>query len=103
MVSKQTWQKTSGKFAGRRLGFIRVVGRGSPVEVFEPTGPDADANNNTFEQALTCCLEKKWRQALDLFESRPDDPVSRVYLENCRKIVENPVRDWDGIWELDCK
>ncbi len=103
MVSNQTWQKTSGKFHGRRLGLIRVVGRGSPVEVFEPTGPEADAYNKRFDQALACCREKKWRQALDIFDSRPDDPVARLYADHCRKIVENPESDWDGIWNLDRK
>ncbi|SPF38066.1 Adenylate/guanylate cyclase [Syntrophobacter sp. SbD1] len=103
MVSNQTWKETSGKFQGRRLGFIRVVGRGNPVEVFEPTGPERDAYNKRFDQALACCLGGKWRQALDLFENLPDDPAARVYADHCRQIVENPGRDWDGIWNLDSK
>ncbi|HYA40356.1 MAG TPA: adenylate/guanylate cyclase domain-containing protein, partial [Syntrophobacteraceae bacterium] len=39
IVSGQTWQKTSGKFGGRLLGSIRVLGRTTPVEVFELRGP----------------------------------------------------------------
>ncbi len=103
MVSDQTWQKTSGKFAGRRLGFIRVVGRAAPVEVFEPTGLEADTCDKRFDRALACCLEKKWREALDLFESLPEDPAAKVYADLCRNIVENPGRDWDAIWNLDRK
>lgn len=103
MVSDQTWQKTSGKFAGRRLGFIRVVGRGKPVEVFEPTDPEAVEYNKRFDRALDCCLEKKWREALDLFESRLDDPAAKVYANLCRNIVENPGTDFDGVWNLDRK
>ena len=105
MVSGQTWMKTSGMFAGRRLGSIRVVGRGAPVQVFEPTGIKAeeDGYNGRFDQALACCLGKKWREALDLFESLPEDPVAGVYANQCRKMVENPGQDWDGIWNLDRK
>ena len=105
MVSEQTWGKTSGKFAGRQLGLVRVVGRGRPVQVFEPTGIDADTDeyNERFDLAITWCLEKKWREALDFFDSRPEDPPARVYADQCRKIVENLVGDWDGIWNLECK
>ncbi|MGA2404747.1 MAG: adenylate/guanylate cyclase domain-containing protein [Syntrophobacteraceae bacterium] len=105
MVSGETWKKTSGKFAGRRLGLVRVVGRARPVEVFEPTGTeaDADAYNERFSLALAYCLEKRWREALDLFQSRPDDPPARVYADRCRSLAENPGGDWDGIWHLDRK
>ena len=30
MVSEQTWKKTSGRFAGRRLGLVRVAGEAGP-------------------------------------------------------------------------
>ncbi len=105
MVSEQTWRKTAGKFAGRRLGFVRVVGRAMPVQVFEPTGTEADAEayNKRFDQAIACCLEKKWREALDFFESQPDDPAARVYADQCRNIAGNLAGDWDGIWNLDRK
>jgi adenylate cyclase len=105
MVSGQTWVETSDKFTGRRLGSIRVVGRGTPVQVFEPTALQAGDNERyeRFHRALACCLEKKWREALDLFESTPDDPVARLYADRCRSIVENPCIDWDGIWNLDSK
>jgi len=105
MVSEQTWKKTSGKFAGRRLGLVRVAGRGRPVQVFEPTGTEAeaDAYSKRFDFAIACCLEKKWREALDFFQSQPEDPTARVYADQCRNILENPAGDWDGIWNLDSK
>jgi adenylate cyclase len=105
MISEETWQKTSGKFTGRQLGLIRVVGRANPVQVFELAGMEAgpEACGETFDRAIACCLEKKWREAIDLFDSRPDDPVARRYAGHCRNIIENPGRDWDGIWNLDRK
>jgi hypothetical protein len=105
MISEETWQKTSGKFTGRAIGLIRVVGRAKPVHVFEITGTQADSEtcDKRFDQAIACCMGKKWREALDLFESRPDDPVARLYANHCRHIIENPVMDWDGVWILDRK
>ncbi|MGO9314523.1 MAG: CHASE2 domain-containing protein [Syntrophobacteraceae bacterium] len=105
IVSEQTWKKTSGKFAGRRLGLVRVAGRRQPVQVFEPTGTEADddAYNKRFDLAIACCLEKKWREALDFFESQPEDPPARVYADQCRNIIKKLAVDWDGIWNLDRK
>jgi adenylate cyclase len=105
IVSSQTWTKTSGQFAGRLLGVIQVVGRGTPVRVFEPTGlqTNADERDERFDQALSCCLGKKWHEALDLFDNLPEDPVSQVYAKRCRELIEHPGRDWDGIWRLDQK
>ncbi len=105
MVSQKTWEKTYERFAGRRLGFIRVVGRGTPVEVFEPTGLEAGRENgdSAFSQALACCLGKKWKQAFELFESMPDDPASKLYAERCRELTHEPGGDWDSIWNLENK
>ncbi|MDR3570335.1 MAG: adenylate/guanylate cyclase domain-containing protein [Syntrophobacteraceae bacterium] len=97
MVSAKTWQKTSNRFSGRRLGFIRVVGRETPVEVFEP---GADNARSDFNRALAFCLEKKWKQALELLEASPDDPPSRLYANRCRALLKDPDSDWDAIWNL---
>lgn len=105
MISEETWQKTSGMFTGRRIGLIRVVGRAKPVPVFELTGIEAESQPcyKSFDQAIACCLAKKWPEALDLFKNQPDDPVARLYADHCRNIIETPGRDWDGVWSLDRK
>jgi adenylate cyclase len=105
MVSEQSWQQVSDRFCGRRLGFIRVVGRAAPVQVFEPLGikKDTEAKNENFERALECCLEKNWPEALKLFRNCPEDPAARVYADRCRLIVENPNSDWDAVWNLESK
>jgi len=105
MISEETWEKTSGIFAGRKLGFIRVVGRAQPVPVFELTGMEttSEETGNRFDQALSYCLDKKWPEALALFDSIPGDPVAALYAQHCRSLLENPGKDWDGIWNLDRK
>jgi adenylate cyclase len=105
MISEQTWQKTSGTFAGRKLGRIRVVGRATPVPVFELTGMEAapEEPDKTFDQAVACCLAKKWSEALDLFDRLPGDPVAGLYAQYCRNLTEDPGKDWDCVWNLDRK
>ncbi len=106
MVSESTWQKTNGKFAGREIGLIRVVGRKTPVRVFEPLARLNDADLSAlelFHRGLALCFQKKWRDALHLFEHLPDDPVAGVYAKRCRKLLDTPGADWDGIWNLTSK
>lgn len=104
MVSEDTWKKTAGKFAGRQLGLIRVVGRAEPVRVFEPTGPAIESNGYAlFEEGLALCYESKWQDALARFEKSPNDPAARVYADRCRGLVSVPDDTWDGVWNLTSK
>jgi adenylate cyclase len=105
MISEETWKKTSGTFAGRKLGLIRVVGRAKPVPVFELTGLEAAPDDcaDKFDRAVACCLAKKWQEALDLFNCLPGDPVSGLYAESCRNLMHTPGTDWDTVWNLDRK
>lgn len=105
MVSEATWQKTSGKFAGRELGLLRVVGRTTPVRVFELTGLAGEATDGMkeFERGLAFCYAQKWREALAVFEALPDDPAARVYAGQCRRMVDNPEENWEGVWNLTSK
>lgn len=103
MVSEATWQKTGNVFVGRCLGAIRVVGRKTPVRVFEILGlpgepaPDFLSDYNT---ALKHVLDRQWREAVAVFEKLGHDPVSRKYAERCRQLCERPGEDWDGVWNL---
>lgn len=105
MISEDTWRKTAGGFTGRKIGYIRVVGRGTPVQVYELTGTE-DSERTTdreFDRAVSCCLDKKWLEALDYFQGRAEDPVAKLYCDRCRLVIEDPGKDWDGVWNLDRK
>jgi len=106
MVSESTWQQAGGEFTGRALGKIRVVGRKTPVRVFEPLAGTADKTGldpKEFERGVELCYSRDWSAALSVFEKFPDEPAARVYAERCRELIENPQEDWDGIWNLTQK
>lgn len=103
MVSEDTWSQTRGKFPGREIGLLRVVGRKTPVRVFEILGLPGDEKSpkvEKFEAGLALCISKQWQRALETFEGLPDDPVARVYAEKCRALAGNSGEDWDCIWNL---
>lgn len=110
MVAESTWRAAGASVLGRELGRLRVVGRVTPVRVFEPldsvpscAGPDAPSSRariEAFENALKLCYDTQWQEALAAFEQMPDDPVAARYAERCRHLLAQPDERWDVIWNL---
>lgn len=103
MISEATWERTSGKFNGREIGLIRVVGRGKPVRVFEllTTSENVDMENiREFERGLASCRNARWPEALEVFERIPGDPVAEVYGRKIRTVLQKTEAHWDVIWNL---
>ncbi len=106
MVSEATWNAVGEAIVGRRLGRIRVVGRKTPVTVYEPGGLKGDELPpyfDDFQTGLDYCDSREWEKALEVFEGLKDDPAARSYAARCRKLIQNPEEDWDGIWKLTAK
>lgn len=106
LVAESTWLQTHGELPGRELGQLRVVGRQSPVRVFEPLLPDAPWSAErleAFHQALIRCYEQRWEEALAIFSTLDDDPVAEIYARRCRELLAEPHADWDGVWNLTQK
>ncbi len=103
MVSESSWEAAGGAFSGRELGKIRVVGRKTPVTVFQPwgeKGEKAPREWELFARGRDLCYRGAWKEALEILEELKDDPPSRVYAERCRKLLAEPNAAWDGIWNL---
>ncbi|HEY8241455.1 MAG TPA: adenylate/guanylate cyclase domain-containing protein, partial [Kiritimatiellia bacterium] len=103
MVSDVTWAQAQGAALGRELAAIRVVGRKTPVKVYEPMGLAGEtlpAWVPKFEQGVALCREQKWKEARAIFEGIPDDPPSKVYAQRCRDLASGVLKEWDGVWNL---
>ena len=103
MLSESTWAGVGDALVGREIGRITVVGRKTPVRVFEVLGyPDESVTFPVaeFERALELCRQGEWAEALTRFEQWTDDPLSRRYAEQCRGLTADPARTWDGVWNL---
>lgn len=102
MVSETTWAQAKGHFAGRELGCLRVVGRESPVTVFEPFEA-VPAYEAEFGAALEMCRAGKLKKALEAFESIQGDPASNAYARYLGEVLSGSRLQWDGIWNLTGK
>jgi adenylate cyclase len=102
MVSESTWKRVQG-WVGRELGALRVVGRQTPVRVFEPVGPPetpVPAVVNDFAKGLQAVYSKDIKHALECFGAYRDDAPSRIYATRCEALLAKPDETWDGVWNL---
>ncbi len=103
MVSESTWTGVEGSLVGREIGRITVVGRKTPVRVYEVQGLQGESAFppvDEFEKALRLCDAEKWGDALALFTQWQDDPLSCKYAERCKALTTEPGETWDGVWNL---
>ncbi|MHC1765507.1 MAG: CHASE2 domain-containing protein [Verrucomicrobiia bacterium] len=103
LISESTWSQCQDHFVGRELGCIRVVGRQQPVRVYEVLGLPGEPLPSfvrPFEHGLTLCREGRWQEALECFETQPDDPPSTAYAALCLLKLKAGAQPWDGVWNL---
>ena len=106
MVSEVTWEKVSLNFVGREIGKIVVVGRKTPVTVYEPLGfadEQLDEIYLHYNEGLEYCKQKDWKKALRSFKKCKDDPVAAKYSKKCEELLKTYNSDWDGVWNLTSK
>ena len=108
MVSESAWTATAGAFPGRELGALRVVGRSTPVRVWEATGlpgepPPADAA--LYEAALALARAGDWPAAASAFAALAPEPAAQHHADRCAALAQSGAAPdaWDGIWNLDRK
>ena len=106
MVSEATWEQCGGAFVGRCIGRLRVVGRDTPVRVFEPLGmagghgrPDTVA----YDEALASFEAGDLEVALARFERLAGDPLADAYAGRCREELESGDEGWEPVWNLASK
>ena len=103
MVSEATWVQAKGELIGREIASIRVVGRKTPVKVFEPLGLKGENPPpwlGDYENALALFRGRKWKEAAEVFGRIAGDRLSAIYAEKCRVLTANPGQEWDGVWNL---
>lgn len=103
MISESTWKQSMGQFIGRELGLLKVVGRKTPVRVYELLGLPGESAPQLiadFPIGLEKCHACLWSEALAIFEKYPDDPPSRKYAAQCRLLINGNEPTWDGVWNL---
>ena len=104
MVAESTWTLTQNAFPGRELGQLRVVGRNTPVRVFEPLGLSGEPPppiHTPFAHALALAQTQRWAEAAQAFAAIAADPAAKNYASKCAELhAAGANAAWDGVWNL---
>ena len=115
MISEYTLSRIGDDcVAVRELDYLAVKGKEQPVRVYEVLDlpeelePALARAAAAFADGLVRYRERDFEGAIAEFEraleERPDDGPSKVYIDRCRELIdEPPPEDWDGVWRLKSK
>ncbi len=105
LISESTYLLTRNTFRYRELDKTRVIGKETPVTLYELIGVLSDSEDGLvtkFDEALKLFRARRWDEAekrfASILEDNPADRPSRIYHERCdhyRKFP--PAEGWDGV------
>ncbi len=108
MISQPTRELLEDTLPVRELARIVVVGRQTPVVVYEPMLPEEyEARKEvleTFRKGLELYYKGDFLQALDIFSSLQGlDAAATAYAEKCRALADRQPENWQGVWVMTSK
>ena len=114
MISEFVMEHVQDRIVVRELDIIRVIGKATPVRVYEVISRKEDLDPETglliekYNAALSLYRAGRWHDAVEGFEAvlRLDeqDGPSNMYIQRCRQFMAKPPEtDWDGVWRLKAK
>ncbi|MBI5178514.1 MAG: adenylate/guanylate cyclase domain-containing protein [Nitrospinae bacterium] len=109
IVSESTCLALNGRFEVRELDVIRVVGRKTPVKIFElldfagKLKPEEAQWVTAYNEAYALYRAWKFAEAAAAFEAvykmNKEDVASWRFTTRCRSFITNPPdKDWDGVF-----
>lgn len=95
-------------FVVRELDSVVVVGRSTPVVIYEILGDgeiDADrrARAATYAEGLEHFRAGKWDDATRCFDALGDDGPAKLQRDRIARSGGTPPDGWDGVWTFDTK
>ncbi|MDD5676875.1 MAG: adenylate/guanylate cyclase domain-containing protein [Kiritimatiellae bacterium] len=105
MISETTHAGMGQAFAAREISRVAVVGRKTPVRVFEPMLPETWAAHAgdlaQFAKGLSAFYEGRFAEAIASFDPlREKDPPAGAYWRKCRALQAEPPAAWEGVWVM---
>jgi class 3 adenylate cyclase len=106
LISDSTYRYCAEGIPIREIGRFRVVGRNTPVTVYEPLLQPSDAKSEKeFAQALSAYGEGAFDQAERKFMALADagDSVAASIVARIAAMSDTEKADWDGVTDLESK
>jgi len=114
LISGTTARQARDAIEMRLVDRVRVVGKKTAVDLYEPLGERGQTDAATlewmreYEAAWEAMRQRRFAEAERMFarllEARPDDGPARVMRERCQGFIDAPPPDdWDGAFQLSSK
>ncbi len=119
MCSDDTWKMADsgahkGALTAKRLDQVRVVGRSTPVQLYNVVGFTEELTSeekeeiDIFHTALDKYLQRDFVNAGKLFMQANSmgagDPTALIFADRCKNFIENGVEEgWDGVINMTSK
>ncbi|MDM8517644.1 CHASE2 domain-containing protein [Desulfobacterales bacterium HSG16] len=114
MTGEKTFNAVKEKFQLREIDSILVVGKKTPVRIFEligykeEIGQDLKSMLDHYSKGLAAYRKQDWEEAVKAFDHAqkivPDDGPSAVMSERCREyLVNSPDPEWNGAYVMTSK
>ncbi len=112
IISESTFNRVNDRFICRELDYMKVKGKNEPTRIYELIDykePDSDKYEwiNEFLQGLGSYRKGDWDRAMEIFQTLSQEPindkVSKIMLDRCNMLKNNPPKDWDGIYKWEVK
>jgi adenylate cyclase len=114
MISEATYEGAKDRVVVRCLGSARVVGKETPIRVYEPLAETGKLPEDwakalpLYEKGLAAFEKRRFDKAVDAFEEFlkifPDDGPAQLYRDRSRDYAAIPPdKSWDGVFNLTAK
>jgi adenylate cyclase len=115
LVSENTYKLLKGTYKVRHIDDVIVKGKTKPAAVYEvldfhtkKSFPNLMEVAGHFEEGRDKYKAGTFDAAIKSFKSalklNPDDKLSKLYIERCRHMKENPPKgEWNGVWVMTSK
>ncbi len=114
IISETTYEGAKDRVAARTLGRVRVIGKETPIKIFEPLAeigklsPAWTQGLPLYEAGVAAFDARKYDEALAAFQAfaavLPDDAPGQLYLSRCQEYaVIAPDATWEGVFNLTAK
>jgi adenylate cyclase len=113
ICSEFTYTVVKDSMCCRELDWVRVKGKKLPVKIYELLSKKEGEIKwkeliSNFEEGLALYRASRWDEATVAFQKtlaiRPEDAASKLYIERCKNLKENPPpAPWDGVFTMTKK
>jgi len=114
LISGDTYEMVHDEIYCRFIDRVRVVGRSTPVELFEPVdecsvvSPQVKSFDEQYKEAWQMIGKQNFEIAIQmltkLHNEQPNDGLYEAMLARIQGYINNPpAKDWDGVFNLTSK